>query len=216
MWPTIRWVSVLAMVLLALGLISALRQRRLHPNSPITWKVLLTVIALANMAMEGLLLSRSIAVAIFWLPLLAVAAFCWIDWSFEKRSRVDFLVPTLGCLVLLLPGALEMSRMVSAVKLWKSRDPQIMLAEMKQNIPAHSIVFGPVGRDFFPVEQSGSRYLYLKEQTTPGLSSGADSPAYRERSLDVAACTAPTFVVWPATRRGLRCRMRWSTIRKAN
>ncbi|MGD0914629.1 MAG: hypothetical protein ABR928_22265, partial [Terracidiphilus sp.] len=42
------------------------------------------------------------------------------------------------------------------------------------------------------------RYLYLKEQTTPGLSSGVDSPAYRQHSLDFAACTAPTFVVWPS------------------
>ncbi len=193
-------VLILAMVLLTLGLISALRQRRLGLDTQINWKVTLTVIALVNMAVDGLLLSRAISVAIFWLPLLAVSSFCWLDPKFVRGSREGFLVPFMVSLVLLLPGILEMDRVYSAVKLWKSRDPQMLLTEIKENIPARSIVFGPVGGYFFPVEQSGSRYLYLTEQTTPGLSSGADSPAYRIRSIDLAACTAPTFIVWPRGR----------------
>jgi len=195
-------VLILAMALLILGLIFAVRQRRAGLDTQVTWRVALTVMALANMAVDGLLLSRAISVAIFWLPLLTVSSLCWLDPKFARGSKVDFLIQFLLCLVLLLPGVLDMKRVYSAVKLWKSRDPQILLTEIKENIPAGSIVFGPVGGYFFPVEQSGSRYLYLNEQTTPGLSLGADSPAYRQRSIDFAACVAPTFVVWPRDQPG--------------
>jgi hypothetical protein len=64
-------------------------------------------------------------------------------------------------------------------------------------MPAGSIVFGPDAGYFFPVEQSGSRYLYLEDDLTPGLVRGDDSTSYRERYLDAAACDAPTCIVWP-------------------
>ncbi len=88
--------------------------------------------------------------------------------------------------------------MHTAAKLWKGRDPQILLTQIRSYIPRGSIVLGPAGGEyFFPVEQSGSRYLYFYNDVTPGLSLGDYTEAYRERALDAATCTAPTFAVWP-------------------
>jgi len=195
-------VIILAIAMLTLGLICAIRERRADQNSRITWKIAWTVIALATMAFEALLVSRALTTSIFWLPFLAISSFCWIDSEFPRDSSAGILIGTILCLELLLPGVMEVTRMVTAVKLWRSRDSRILLSQLKDDIPPRSIVFGPIGGYFFPVEQSGSRYLYLQEETTPGLSSGVDSSAYRLRSLDVAACTALTFVVWPREQEG--------------
>ncbi len=189
-------VVILTLVMVAAGFASAFAQRRRHAEAAKGLRVTLTTITLANMVMSLLLTSRFLSYAIFWLPLLAVSSFCWISWECTWGLTRRFVVASLVCLELLLPATLEIARMRAATKLWKGRDPQILLAEIRSHVPAGSIVFGPVGGYFFPVEQSGSRYLYLEDDILPGLDAGADSSVYRQLALDAAACTAPTFAVW--------------------
>lgn len=188
-------VVVLTVLLLLSALVAAFAQHRRPAGTPSIWRITLSVIALANLAMALLLLSRPLTYAIFWLPLLVVASFSWIDWEFTQ-ARIRPLIASLVCVALLLPATFDIGRMAHAIRLWKSRDPRVVLAAVRRYVPPGSIVFGPDGGYFFPVEESGSRYLYLWDDITPGLTVGVDSPAYPQLALDVAACTAPAFAVW--------------------
>ena len=197
-FSTHKMVIILAVLLLATGFISALAQRRRQGSAPGDFQGTLSVMALANLAISVLVVSRFLGYAIFWLPLLPAVSFCWISRDSFRESRMRYVIASLVCLEVLLPTVLETKRVNSEVKLWKNRDPQTLLAEIRKSIPPGSIVFGPVGGYFFPVEQSGSRYLYLEDDITPGLILDDDSSAYRQRALDAAACTAPTFAAWPS------------------
>ncbi|MGA3332916.1 MAG: hypothetical protein ABSC62_01995 [Terracidiphilus sp.] len=194
---THKTVSLLTGFLLVSGFLSAWAQRPGRSGEGKTCRVALAVIALANLALSVGLVSRFLGYAIFWLPFLVLASFSWIGWESLRGRGARSLIAALVCLELLLPATLEIRRMDTAVKLWRGRDPQILLTEILSTIPRGSIVFGPIGGYFFPVEQSGSRYLYMENDGTPGLAVGDDTAAYLERALDAAACTAPTFAVWP-------------------
>ena len=113
----------------------------------------------------------------------------------SRRQSLPLSIATLVCLELLLPATLEIRRMHASAKLWQGRDPQIALTQIRSNIPPGSIVFGPSGGFFYPVEETGSRYLYLENEITPGLEFGDETPPYLERAVDAAACTAPTFAI---------------------
>ncbi len=195
--PTHKTVALLTGFLLVSGFLCAWAQRRGWGGERKTLRVALAVTALANLALSAVLLSRFLGYAIFWLPFLVMASFSWIGWESLRSRTLRSLIAASVCLELLLPASLEIRRMHTGVKLWKGRDPQILLTRIRSNIPRGSIVFGPIGGSFFPVEQSGSRYLDLDNDVTPGLAAGDDTAAYRDRALDAAACTAPTFAIWP-------------------
>jgi hypothetical protein len=190
-------ITIFAMLTLIVGFIAFVNSQRKQGTGLSTWKVALTVMATMNVASTVLFASRFLNYTIFWLPLLTVSSFSWIDWDLLQSSKLRLLIASLICLELLLPATLEARRMYVAVKLWDSRDPQALLAETRKYVPPNSIVFGPVNDYFIRVEQSGSRYLYFEDDILPGLDSGLDSPGYRQHALDVAACTAQTFVLWP-------------------
>jgi hypothetical protein len=189
-------VALVTGFLLISGLLCAWAQRRERSAGERTVRVALAIIALATLALNVLVISRFLTYAIFWLPFLVVASFSWIRWESLRRTFRP-LIAALVCMELLLPATLEVRRMHAAVKLWKGRDPQIVLTQIRNEIPRGSIVFGPIGGFFFPVEQTGSRYLYLENDVTPGLDVGVYPQAYLERALDAAACTAPTFMISP-------------------
>ena len=187
-------VIIFAALILGASFIALVKSRRGQGSAFHTWKVALTVAATVNLALTVLLISRFLTYAIFWLPLLTVSSFCWVDWQLLQCSRSRSLIRVMVCLALLVPATLEVRRMVDSLERWNSRDPRVLQNETRKLVPAGSIVFGPVEDYFLRVEQSGSRYLYLEDDILPGLASGLDSPAYRQHALDLAACTAPTFV----------------------
>ena len=190
-------VIIFAVLILCTGFFAWAKSRRGQGTASHAWRVALTVAATANFVLTILLISRFLTYAIFWLPLLTVASFCWVDWElFPKSSRLRSLTTVLVGLALLVPTTLEIHRMVDSVKVWSSRDPRVLKSATLEFVPAGSIVLGPVEDYFLRVEQSGSRYLYLEDDILPGLSSGLDSPAYRQHTMDLAACTAPTFLLW--------------------
>lgn len=196
-FSTHKIVIILAVLLLVAGLISAFAQHRRGAGAHSVFQVVLSVMALANLGISVLVVSRLLGYAIFWLPFLPVVSFCWISWDTLRLSGMRYLIASLICLEVMLPTVLEVERIHTAIKLWKSRDPQILLGEIRKYIPPGSIVFGPIGGYFFPVEQSGSRYLYLEDDIMPGLIVDDDSSTYRREAINAAACTAPTFTVWP-------------------
>jgi len=188
-------VILLTGFLLISGILCAWAQRGERSAAGRTVKVALATMALTTLALFIVLIARFPTYAIFWLPFLVVASFSWISWDSLQGKTVRSSIAALVCLELLLPAALEIRRMSSGLKLWKGRDPQVLLAEIRSEIPRGSIVFGPNGGFFYPVEQAGSRYLYLGNDITPSLAVGDEAPAYLERTLDAAACTAPTFAI---------------------
>ncbi len=194
--------ALLLGLLLVSGSLCAWAQRRGRGGAARTFREALAVMALANLTLSLVLLSRFLDSAIFWLPFLVLASFSSIAWESLRSRGFRSLIAALVCVELLLPATFEVHRMYTAIKLWKGRAPRILLAEISSTIPRGSIVFGPVGGYFFPVEQSGSRYLNIYNDVTPGLAAGEDTEAYRERALDAAACTAPTFFLWPRDETG--------------
>ncbi|MGO8758842.1 MAG: hypothetical protein ACLQG3_12035 [Terracidiphilus sp.] len=197
-WPaTHKTVIAVSTLLLLVGVICACAPRRGPSDAPRTWRIALAVMALVNVAVSSILISRFFGYAIFWLPLLVVASFSWIEWKSLGGQGIRLLIASLVGLELLLPAAMEIQRMHTALRLWKGRAPRLLLAEIRQNIPPGSIVFGQTSRYFFAVEQSGSRYLYLADDITPGLAQGDNSQTYHARALDAAACDAPAFAIWP-------------------
>lgn len=190
-------VALFAVILTLSALLAAAGQHPKESRSSNAGRLVLTVMAAVNLATSVLLLSRFLGYSIFWLPFLAAASFSWIRWESLRRSRARILAGTLVCLEFLLPVGAEIPRMIKAVNLWKGRDPLILLTGIREHIPPGSIVFSQTARYYFAVEQSGSRYLYLANDITPGLARGDNSAEYHERALDAAACTAPTFAVWP-------------------
>lgn len=190
-------VALVTLFLLSSGILCAWMQRRERAGELRTWRVALTIAALANLTLCAVFASRILSYAIFWLPLMVLASFSWIKWESLRGKSLRLLIGTLAILELLLPATLEIQRMYTSVELWRGRDPAVLLSEIRREIPRGSIVFGPIGGFFYPVEQAGSRYLYLGNDITPGLAVGDGSSAHLKRAVDAAACTAPTFAIWP-------------------
>jgi hypothetical protein len=167
------------------------------PNARSSRRIALTIAALLNLALDLLLVSRALSQAIFWLPPLCAAALCWVDWKALRTPRLKYMVAALLCLEFLIPVAVEAQREAAALRPQRSGREHLRSALIHNFIAPGSVVFGPLGGYFFQVEQDGSRYLYLEEMTTPGLSSNADSPAYRRHGLDLVACAHQVYAVWP-------------------
>ncbi len=187
--------TLVTVFLLISGVLCVWRQRRERARAGRTWSIALTFMALATSVLFAVFASRVLTYAIFWLPFLVVASFSWIRWESLGGKVFRLSIATLVCLELLLPATLEIRRMHASAELWQGRDPQIALTQIRSNIPPGSIVFGPSGGFFYPVEETGSRYLYLENEITPGLEFGDETPPYLERAVDAAACTAPTFAI---------------------
>jgi hypothetical protein len=158
-------------------------------------KVCLTAFAFCNSALMLLLLANALGQAVFWMPPMVVAAMCWtdVDWQSGRTGAQIATLLTGACLLLPL---FEQAEQLAAVFLtWNRRSTTAMTAFVRNTIPAGSVVYGPIGGYFYPVELAGNEYLYPFEQTTPGL--------YSERTASIAAkldetiCSRRTYAMWP-------------------
>jgi hypothetical protein len=166
------------------------------------FRVFLALFAAGNLTMMLLLTRGSLGLSSFWLTPVVVALMCWFDWGSPAATRLSTLaVAFLGCalLVLLIQGA----RQVTAIALtWSRRSNSDLLSFVKQNVPEHAVVYGPISGYLYPVEMAGRTYLYLYEQerqVLPWLPQNPHSdiavPATQE--FDAQICAQPVYVMWP-------------------
>jgi hypothetical protein len=90
--------------------------------------------------------------------------------------------------------SLRAARELPAFTQWSRRDPAVVARTLRV-IPPGSVVYGPVGQYFYPVEQDGSDYRYLVERTTGGLLSTPG--ALDQPSPLLGACHRAAYLVWP-------------------
>ena len=85
------------------------------------------------------------------------------------------------------------AKVIELFESWSSRNPKPIEAFITANIPAKSIVLGLDPCYFWAVQDSGSKYLWIEENTTPGLSSHSRLNA---RTLVTEAARQPIYLVW--------------------
>jgi len=89
----------------------------------------------------------------------------------------------------------EAEQMASVMLTWNRRSTAGLKAFVETTVPNGAVVFGPIGRYFYPVELSGRQYLYVYEQTTPGLYSEPRGSVADK--LDSEICSHPAYAMWP-------------------
>jgi hypothetical protein len=132
-------------------------------------------VGLANMLLSFALLSRALNYQLFFfvpvlVGLLVLSQLLLESTGLTNTGRV--LIVSWLILALLSIG-LRAAKIFEFSQSWLSRDPRPMLAFVKEQVPAKSIVLGSEPFYFWAVQRSGSRYLWIHENTTPGLSSHA-------------------------------------------
>jgi hypothetical protein len=159
-----------------------------------------TLAVVLNAVLQFLLLSRALGNSFFWgIPLLlsALGVFFFVLQSNDIPALPRSLVLVPGFLVLVMMLALRVASTGHAY-VEANRDHTSQLKQfIATNIPPHSVVYGPWGIYFFPLEERGIDYRYATEQTTRGLDStdlGLDNPS----PLTPTLCQHPSYVLWPS------------------
>ncbi len=190
--------KILALLLILLILIplgSAFR-RRSQPNprvAPI--QLCLTAFAAANLILMMLVVANPLGQGPFWLPPIVVAAMCAVDPSFRRERWVAVGVIPFAAVCLMLLGIEELEQVAAIMLTWNQRSSTALTSFFEGVLPPGAPVYGPVGGYFYPVELSGHPYLYVNEQTTPGLHSLDPTPAGDK--LDAMICSHQAYAVWP-------------------
>lgn len=180
-------------VLAALGLRAILRSRQQEETH--ASRLFLGIFAIANLLQMLLLVLNAFSRPEFMLPPYVIAAMCWFHWDSLKVERSAALTTSFTGIALLVL-LLQYGQLVTATFLsWNRRDPSRLAAFVGGTVPRGSVVYGPVGGYFYPVEQAGSKYLYTYEETTTGLIS--EPHASIGDKLDSEICTHNSFLIWP-------------------
>jgi hypothetical protein len=187
--------ALLFLLLLIIPVSIAFRQDSRRELTKWRFKLFLTLFASVNLMVMLLLVANALGQTAFWLPPAIVAVMCWIDWEFlHYRGLASISAALIGVCLLLL--CVEEAEQTLAVALtWNRRSMTALTAFVRENLPPGSVVYGPIGSYFYPVELSGSRYLYSFEHTTPGLYS--EPSASIGEKLDKRICSSRTYAMWP-------------------
>lgn len=192
--------KTLALLIFVLVMISAFnlaaRSSRVNKEK-IPIKVCLTVFAFINSSLMLLLLANALGQAVFWLPPVIVATMCWLDLESKIGRTGARIAVFLTGACLLLPLLQQAEQLAVVLLTWNQRSTTALTAFVKRTIPVGSVVYGPVGGYFYPVEISGDQYLYPFEQTTPGLYS--ERRASAAAKLDEEICSQRAYAMWPKT-----------------
>jgi hypothetical protein len=182
-------------LLLIAALVGVFQRNRSFDRTKLPLKIFLTVFAVTNSLVMLLMLANALGQTAFWVPPAIVATMCWVDLQhLRSRGWARFSMILIGFSLLLL--SVEEFEQAAAVTLtWNQRSTTALNAFVRQNTPAGSSVYGPVGGYFYPVEFSRSRYLYLFEHTTPGLDS--EPGANIGDKLDKTICSHHSYAIWP-------------------
>jgi len=164
-----------------------------HRKRPI--RILLALTAFLNLAVMLALLKQAFGDVAYWLPISLAAAMCWLEVPAAERRTTRFSVAGLILASLSIFAVKELRTVAAILISWDQHSETRVTAFVRRTVPRGSIVYGPVGGFFFPVELAGDRYLYPLELTTPGLYS--KNPRLTEMKLDETICAHPTYVMWP-------------------
>jgi hypothetical protein len=157
-------------------------------------KVFLAVFAVTNLVLMLVVLANTLGQATFWLPPVICAAMCWFEWDLGRKGRATVALSLATfCLLLLFLEEAEHAAVLALT--WNRRSTVALTDFVRRTVPPASVVYGPIGGYFYPVELSGSQYLYPYERTTPGLYSNTGASAGDR--LDERICSHRTYAMWP-------------------
>jgi hypothetical protein len=182
-------------LLLIVALVGAFKRNRSVDLAKLPFKVFLTVFAVTNLVVMLVMLANALGQTPFWLPPAIVATMCWAGLQHLPTRRWARLSTVLIGVSLLLLSVEEVEQAAVVALTWNQRNTAPLAAFVRQNIPAGSRVYGPIGSYFYPVESTGSQYLYPFEHTTPGLYS--EPRANIGDKLDKTICSHPSYAIWP-------------------
>ena len=130
-------------------------------------------VGLANMLLSFVLLSRALNYQLFFMVPVLIGLLVLSQLPLESTglTNIGRLLIVSWLIFALLSIGLRAAKIVEFSQSWLSRDPRSMLAFVKEQVPAKSTVLGSEPCYFWAVQSSGSRYLWIQENTTPGLSS---------------------------------------------
>ena len=188
--------TLLLLFVSAAALSTVGRRSHLDPER-LPLKVFLTAFGGINLILMLILLANALGQISFCVPSIAVAGSCWVSRDYLRQDLKSVIIALLT-LCLLVMGLEEVEQAGSVILTWSQRNTGALTAFVHRNVPAGSVVYGPIGDYFFAVELAGDQYLYTFERTTPGLYSRplASIPDVGER-LDQMICSRPTYVIWP-------------------
>ena len=159
-------------LLLIVALLGAIKGKRNVDLARLPLRVFLTVFAATNLIVMLLILENAFGQTPFWLPPAMIATMCWADLQHLPGRGWMRISMVLIAVSLLLLSVEEAEQALVVALTWNRRSTISLTDFVRQNIPAGSSVYGPIGGYFYPVELAGSQYLYSFEHTTPGLYSG--------------------------------------------
>ena len=130
-------------------------------------------VGLANLLLSFALLSRALNYQLFFIVPVLIGLLVLSQLLLESTGLTNIrrLVIVSWLIFAVLSIGLRSAKIAEFSQSWLSRDPRPMLAFVKDQIPAKSTVLGSESCYFWAVQRSGSRYLWIQEKTTPGLSS---------------------------------------------
>jgi hypothetical protein len=192
-------------ILISWLLIVTLRKPRTDPEKrPL--KIFLAVFAATNLILMLLALANTLGQATFWLPPVVCAAMCWFEWDSHREGRATVALSLMTlCLLSLFLEEAEQAAVV--VLTWNRRSTVALTEFVRRTVPPGAVVYGPIGGFFYPVELSGSQYLYPYERTTPGLYSKTEATA--EDRLDERICSHRSYAIWPKPDPNHHPEMQW-------
>jgi hypothetical protein len=183
-------------LLLIVALRGAFKRDPKRTRTLLELKLFLTILAFANMLLMLLMLANALGQTPFWVPPTIAAFMCWVDFrSLRLRSR-DYVSIVLVLVALFMLSVEAVEQAVAVALTWDRRNTGALTTFVRQTVPSGSTVYGPIGSYFYPVELSGSQYLYPFEHTTPGLyTKPAPDAGF---ALDVRICSSRSYAMWPA------------------
>jgi hypothetical protein len=132
-------------------------------------------VGLSNTFLSFVLLSRALNYQLFFIVpvLIGLLVLSQLLLRSTGLTNIRRLVIVSWLIFAVLSIGLRAAKIVEFSQSWLSRDPRPMLAFVKAQVPAKSAVLGSEPCYFWAVQRSGSKYLWIQEATTPGLSSHA-------------------------------------------
>jgi hypothetical protein len=135
--------------------------------------VFVLVTGAVNVLLSLALFSRALNYQIFFIvPFivgLLVLSSPMLEVSRSIKTRRLVLALWLGFAA--LGVGIRATKIVEFTQSWSDRNPRPILTFIKENVPANSKVLGLDPCYFWAVQESGSKYLWIEENTTPGLNS---------------------------------------------
>jgi hypothetical protein len=171
-------------------------------HDKLLFRVFLAFFAAANLALMLLLTRGALGLSGFWLTPVLVALMCWFDWRSIVGTRLGILAAAFVG-VALLTILFQAVRPVLAISLtWNRRNVPNLTAFVRQTVPEHAVIYGPISGYLYPVEMAGRTYLYTYEQerqVLPWLPANPhlDAAVPVAQELDALICDQTAYVMWP-------------------